>query len=73
MRGFMNGWTIAKAVGGVLGAGLLALAAWLVLSGKVGPMKAAEERNARERIQRQYDESQRQQNLRSPFEAVTVP
>jgi len=69
----MNGWTIAKAISGVVGVGLLALAAWLVLSGKVGPMKAAEERNARERSQRQFDESQRQQNFRRPFEAVTLP
>jgi len=69
----MNGWTIAKAVAGVVGAGLLVIGAWLVLSGKIGPMKAAEERNARERIQRQYGEAQRQQNLRSPFEAVSLP
>jgi hypothetical protein len=69
----MSNIDIAKAIGALLAVGFLSLAAWLVLTGRIGPMKEAEERAARERIQRQIQESQRQQNLRRPFEAVGTP
>jgi hypothetical protein len=36
-------------------------------------MKELEARNARERMQRQINETQRQQNLRRPFEAINFP
>jgi len=69
----MSAWTMTKLIGGLIGAGLLILTLWLVLTGKLGFMKSIEERAARERVQRQYEESQRQQNFRRPFEAVNLP
>ena len=64
---------ITKVIGAFMVAGLLAVGAWLVFTGRVGPMKELEERAARDRTQRQIMESQRQQNLRRPFEAVGFP
>jgi len=69
----MNPWTIVKTIGALVGLAVLLLGVWLVLSGKVGPLPAAEERAARERVQRQLMESQRQENLRRPFEAISFP
>jgi hypothetical protein len=64
---------IAKVIGAVVAVSLLALGVWLVFTGRVGPMKELEARNARERMQRQINETQRQQNLRRPFEAINFP
>jgi hypothetical protein len=69
----MSNGNLIKAITAAFGAGILVLGLWLVFSGKLGFIKAAEERAARERTQRQIEESQRQQNLRRPFEALVLP
>jgi hypothetical protein len=69
----MSKTDIAKAIAALAAVAFLTLGAWLVLSGRIGPMKELEARNERERIQRQINETQRQQNLRRPFEAVGLP
>jgi hypothetical protein len=69
----MSQMDIYKMVGALMAAAFVALGGWLFLTGRIGPLKEAEERNARERIQRQLMEGQRQQNLRRPFEAVGIP
>jgi hypothetical protein len=68
----MDGLTFVKVVGGLVTAGLLALAFFLVF-GKNGLLSSAHERTWRERQQRSFMEMQRQQNLRSPFERASVP
>jgi hypothetical protein len=69
----MSGWNIAKIIGGVIGVGVVSLAAWLLLTGRVGPLKAAEDRAAREQVQREIQGAQWRQNLQSPFKAVGLP
>jgi hypothetical protein len=68
----MEGLTFVKVVGGLVAAGLVALALFLVF-GKNGLLSSARERTQRERQQRNLSEMQRQQNLRSPFERASVP
>jgi hypothetical protein len=68
----MDGLTFVKGVGGLIAAGLLVLALFLVF-GKNGLLSSARERTLRERQQRSFSEMQRQQNLRSPFERANVP
>jgi hypothetical protein len=72
-EGVMSDGNLIKAVGAALAAAILGVGLWLVLTGKLGFMKAIEERAERERTQQRIQEQQRQQNLRRPFEALSFP